>query len=47
MISTKFMCLINFTDERGMRQEVSLNVKKGIEAKSYEGVSIIDLLKNQ
>lgn len=32
-------------DARGMRQEVALNVKKGIEAKSYEGVSTIKNLK--
>ena len=26
-----------------MRQEIYLNVKKGIEAKSYEGVSILNI----
>ncbi|OXU17745.1 transmembrane emp24 domain-containing protein bai isoform X2 [Nasonia vitripennis] len=31
--------------ERGMRQEVSLNVKKGIEAKSYEGIGEAAKLK--
>lgn len=29
----------NILDVRGMAQEVSVNVKKGVETKSYEGVS--------
>ncbi|XP_023315868.1 transmembrane emp24 domain-containing protein bai isoform X1 [Trichogramma pretiosum] len=33
------------SDQRGMRQEVSLTVKKGIEAKSYEGIGEAAKLK--
>lgn len=37
------MLLFNFppltVDQRGISQEVSLNTKKGVETKSYEGVS--------
>lgn len=31
---------IFFLDVRGMPQEVSVSIKKGVETKSYEGVSI-------
>lgn len=41
------MVAFDFVDQRGVKQEVTLNVKKGIEAKSYEGVSIPFILKQK
>lgn len=45
------MCMKNVTtkklllllDQRGISQEVSLVTKKGVETKSYEGVSLVHI----
>lgn len=36
----KLIFFLFFPDVRGMPQEVSVTVKKGVETKSYEGVSV-------
>lgn len=37
---SKIIFFLFFSDVRGMPQEVSVTVKKGVETKSYEGVSV-------
>lgn len=40
-VTTKNLVLL--LDQRGISQEVSLVTKKGVETKSYEGVSLVHI----